>query len=181
MTQSSSSQVVRLLHRLGGCFEQVGLDGFPLRARLRWNSAVYLEWNHITSRKWVGTYVLTDLSISFMPILKSSGLAPWLLQGDESPPAAVQVGLWMSLARCLRCLRQILGHLWGVRHLRGPRLLSFFALELEGGGWGGIYNNVIGTATHVRDATLLYALFDFIHIHTYIMLALPHIRHATLL
>ena len=50
-----------------------------------------------------------------------------------------------------------------------------------GVGWGGIYNNVIGTATHVRDATLLYALFDFIHIHTNIMLALPHIRHATLL
>ena len=69
-----------------------------------------------------------------------------------------------------------------------------------GVGWGGIITSL--ARPHIRDATLLYALLHFIHIHTYVMLrccrfsctsthtscyaavgslALPHIRHATLL
>ena len=90
---------------------------------------------------------------------------------------AVQVGLWMSLARCLRCLRQILGHLWGVRHLRGPRLLSFLALE---GGWGGagyIITSLARPHTYVMQHYCTLSLTSFIstqtsclRFHTYVML-----------
>ena len=50
-------------------------------------------------------------------------------------------------------------------------------------GWGGIITSL--TRPHMRDATGLYALLRFIHMlcatATVGPLALPHIRHATLL
>ena len=96
-------------------------------------------------------------------------------------------------------------HVFGAGHLRGSPLLSFFASYYQhnigwgvgpgGVGWGGIIASL--ARPHIRDATELYALLNFIHMLCYCRfsctstltpiyvtvgsLALPHIRHATLL
>ena len=81
-----------------------------------------------------------------------------------------------------------LSHVFGAGHLRGSRLLLFFAFYYEnnivGGGWvgwggggvgsGGVGwdNNVISTATH---------MWCNISVRSPAFLSHPHVRHATLL
>ena len=57
-----------------------------------------------------------------------------------------------------------------------PRLLGSWGGWGGGGvvGWGGIITSL--ARPHIRDATLLYALLHFIHIHTNLMLHVLHLQ-----